>query len=453
MSGLLLSLPSGPLRSGRLPPPARRAVARRARLGDLLTPEQCSAAVGPLDRPVAGLAADARQVVAGSVFFDVAPAGVATSGLDEAVSRGAVAVVGPCRPRVALGRGVTVVQVHDPLRALAGVARRFFRNPDAALRLHAVEGEHGKTTVAHLLQGLLGAPSELGLLSTVYHDLGSRVLPAATPGPLEFHALLAQMRDAACSGAVIELGAGQAEAGWLEDVAWASRLDLRRAAAEHGPANPATARHLRLRWAGGEFAAPIPAVLRGVSDLLAVAVRAALERGTAPEQVTERLRWLAPVPGRGEPVAVPGGFNVWVDAADRPERLAHFLARVRALTPGRVGLVLGCPGECDPSPRPALTRVGERDADLVVLTAANPRDEPLERILRDMLQGALAPGAIRCVPDRRAAVAATLDWARPGDAVVIAGRGAEAFQRIERVAVPCDDRQLVRDWVRGRAGW
>jgi len=116
-------------------------------------------------------------------------------------------------------------------------------------------------------------------------------------------------------------------------------------------------------------------------------------------------------------------------------------------------LVLGCPGESDPAPRPALTRAGEQGSDLMVLTAANPRGEPLERILRDMLQGAEAPAAIRCVPDRRAAVAAALDWARAGDAVVIAGRGAEAFQRIERVAVPCDDRRLVRDWVRGRLGW
>ena len=451
MSGLLLAPPSGLARPWRLPPPAKRAAARRARLGDLLTPEQRVAAVGSLDRPIAGLATDARQVVAGSVFFEVSPAGGALGGLDEAVARGAVAVVGTRRPRIALGRGLTVVQVLDPLRALAGVARRFFGHPDAALRLHAVEGEHGKTTVAHLLRGLLGAPSELGLLSSVHHDFGSRVLPATMPGPLEFHALLAQMRDAACTGAVIEISTAAAAAGWLEDLHWATRLDLRGAEGAAADGAPADLRTLRLRWAGGEFAVPIPAVLRGVGANLDLAVRAALERGVAPALVAARLGQLPPVPGRGEPVAVPGGFDVWVDAADRPERLAHFLTRVRTLTPGRVALVLGCPGECDPAPRPLLTRVGERSADLVVLTAANPRGEPLERILREMLQGAVAPGAIRCVPDRRAAVAAALDWARPGDAVVIAGRGAEAFQRIERVAVPCDDRRLVRDWVRGRS--
>lgn len=450
MSGLLLSPPSGLAR--RLPPPAARAAARRARLGDLLTPEQRIAAVGPLDRPIAGLAADARQVVAGSVFFDVAPSGDLRSGLDEAVSRGAIAVVGSCRPRVALGRGLTVVQVSDPLRALAGVARRFFRHPDAALRLHAVEGVHGKTTVAHLLRGLLGTSAELGLLSSVHHDLGSRVLPATIPGPLEFYALLAQMRDAACAGAVIELPPGPAEAGWMADVAWASRLDLRVAGKEVGAASPAPCGALGFRWAGGDFSAPIPEGLRGVSAQLELAVRAALERGVLPSTVGARLGQLSPVPGRGEPVAVPGGFDVWVDAADRPERLAYFLSVVRALTPGRVALVMGCPGECDPSPRPLLTRAGEQGAELVVLTAADSRGEPLEGILRDMLQGAACPGAIRCVPDRRAAVAAALAWARPGDAVVIAGRGAAAFQRIERVAVPCDDRRLVRDWVRGRSG-
>jgi UDP-N-acetylmuramyl tripeptide synthase len=451
MSGLLLSPPFGLGR--RLPPPAARAVARRARLGDLLTPEQRGAAVGPLDRPIAGLAADARQVVAGSIFFDVTPAGTALSGLDEAVARGAVAVVGPRRPRVALGRGLTVVQVLDPLRALAGVARRFFRHPDAALRLHAVEGDHGKTTVAHLLRGLLGAPKELGLLSSVHHDLGSRILPAAIPSPLEFHALLAQMRDAGCSGAVIELPSGHAEQGWLADVTWASRLDLRVASAEGVPAGGAPTRNLQFAWAGGDFSAPLPAGLRALVAPLELAARAALERGVAPALVVERLRDLPPVPGRGEPVAVPGGFDVWVDAADRPERLAYFLRLVRTLTPGRVGLVLGCPGECDPSPRPAIAQIAEQGADLVVLTAGNSRGEPLERILDDMLRGAAVPGAIRCVPDRRAAVAAALEWARPGDAVVVAGRGAEAFQRIGQVAVPCDDRRLVRDWVGGRSGW
>ncbi|MFM9093239.1 MAG: glutamate ligase domain-containing protein [Verrucomicrobiota bacterium] len=450
MSGLVLSAPYGLAR--RLPPPAARAAARRARLGDLLTPEQRVAAVGPLDRPIAGLASDARQVVAGSVYFDVGPAGDLRSGLDEAVSRGAIAVVGPRRPRIALGRGLTVVQVPDPLRALAGVARRFFRHPDAALRLHAVQGDHGKTTVAHLLRGLLGAPEELGLLSSVHHDLGARVLPASIPGPLEFHALLAQMRDAACTGAVIERPSGPAEAGWMADVTWASRLELRRAPLEGGPASPACSGKLHCRWAGGEFTAPLPARLRGVGAHLELAVRAALERGVSPATLAARLGQLSPVPGRGEPVAVPGGFNVWVDAADRPERLAYFLRVVRELTPGRVALVMGCPGECDPAPRPLLTRAGEQGAELVVLTAADSRGEPLEAILRDMLRGAASPGAIRCVPDRRAAVAAALAWARPGDAVVIAGRGAEAFQRIERVAVPCDDRQLVRDWVRGRSG-
>jgi len=449
MSGLLLSPPCGLAR--RLPPPATRAVARRARLGDLLTPEQCVAAVGPLDRPIAGLAADARQVVAGSVYFDVAPAGDLRSGLDEAVSRGAIAIVGPGRPRVALGRGLTVIQVPDPLRALAGVARRFFRHPDAALQLHAVGGDHGKSTTAHLLRGLLGAPTELGLLSSIHYDLGSRILPATIPGPLEFYGLLAQMRDAACTGAVIELPLFTAEAGWMSDVGWASRLELQ-AAAESGASNSAPSRILRVRWASGDFLAPVPDDLRAVGAQLELAIRAALERGVLPATITARLGQVTPVPGRGELVAGPGGFDIWVDAADRPERLAYFLRVVRRLTPGRVALVMGCPGECDPAPRPLLTRAGEQGAELVVLTAADSRGEPLEAILRDMLQGAASPGAIRCVSDRRAAVAAALAWARPGDAVVIAGRGAEAFQRIERVAVPCDDRQLVRDWVRGRSG-
>jgi cell division protein FtsI/penicillin-binding protein 2 len=192
--------PRARLDSARLAPAAPR-------LADHFADGDVIAIKGELDRPISGLAIDSRRVVPGAVFFALSDltADGATS-MDEAVSRGAVAVVAERMPTIPPAR-VTFIRVADIHVALARVAQRFYEFPDRDLNSIGVTGRAGKTTVAHLIRRFLGGSSPVGLLGSVHYDLGSRVVPSngTTPLAVDVFGLMAQMRDAGCRESVIEV--------------------------------------------------------------------------------------------------------------------------------------------------------------------------------------------------------------------------------------------------------
>ncbi|MGH7996981.1 MAG: UDP-N-acetylmuramoyl-L-alanyl-D-glutamate--2,6-diaminopimelate ligase, partial [Opitutaceae bacterium] len=116
------------------------------------------------------------------------------------------AVVGSRLPGLAPAR-VAFVQVTDPRAMLARVARRYYREPDRDLALVGVTGTNGKTTVTHLLKHFLNGERRVGLIGTIHYDLGARTVPSyrTTPESLELYGMLAQMRDAGCRHAVMEV--------------------------------------------------------------------------------------------------------------------------------------------------------------------------------------------------------------------------------------------------------
>ncbi len=151
---------------------------------------------------------DSRRVSPGALFFAIG--GLRTDGnrfVDEAIFRGAVGIVSEAPPP-ASNRHVAWVQVENVRAALAEVSRRFYRNPDRDLRVLGITGTKGKTTVSFLLQHLLQEPkAPWGLIGTVRYDLGGRSLPSykTTPESVDVYAMLDQMRDAGCRGAVMEI--------------------------------------------------------------------------------------------------------------------------------------------------------------------------------------------------------------------------------------------------------
>ncbi|MBL9201793.1 MAG: UDP-N-acetylmuramoyl-L-alanyl-D-glutamate--2,6-diaminopimelate ligase [Opitutaceae bacterium] len=188
-------------------PIADRVFRAAPRLAEFLRPAEIVAVKGPLDRPISGLAIDSRRAAPGSVFF--ALPGRRTDGaqfIDEAISRGAVAVVSRQLPLFPPA-GVTFVRVADPRAVQGAVAQRFYRNPDRDLAVIGVTGTAGKTTVAHVLKHLLEAEERVGLLGTICYDLGARTVPAlrTTPEALDTFGLLAQMRGAGCHEAIVEV--------------------------------------------------------------------------------------------------------------------------------------------------------------------------------------------------------------------------------------------------------
>jgi UDP-N-acetylmuramoyl-L-alanyl-D-glutamate--2,6-diaminopimelate ligase len=153
------------------------------------------------------------------------------------------------------------------------------------------------------------------------------------------------------------------------------------------------------------------------------------------------------VAGRMERVEAGQPFTVLVDYAHTPEAVAGMLDAARALTGGRVVVVIGCGGDRDRAKRPLMGRAAAAGADLAVLTSDNPRSEDPRAILDEVVVGASeVEGAAWTVePDRREAIAVALADARPGDVVVIAGKGHETYQELADRTVPFDDREVARE--------
>jgi UDP-N-acetylmuramoyl-L-alanyl-D-glutamate--2,6-diaminopimelate ligase len=137
-------------------------------------------------------------------------------------------------------------------------------------------------------------------------------------------------------------------------------------------------------------------------------------------------------------------FLAVVDYAHTPEAVTTLLSAVRAVTPGRVIVVLGCGGDRDRAKRPLMGRAAAAGAHVAVLTSDNPRSEDPLAILAEMSAG--APDAT-VEADRRAAIALAVGMAGPGDAVVVAGKGHESGQEVDGVVTPFDDRVVLREAV------
>jgi UDP-N-acetylmuramoyl-L-alanyl-D-glutamate--2,6-diaminopimelate ligase len=203
----------------------------------------------------------------------------------------------------------------------------------------------------------------------------------------------------------------------------------------------------RLVWPGGALDVDSPLIGRyNVSNLLA-AIAAAWGLGRDPVVFLARLRAFKGVPGRMERIEEGQAFNVLVDYAHTDDALRNALGMLRRITPGRLLVVFGCGGNRDRTKRPLMTRAVQEFADFAVATADNPRTEAIARIFEDMSGGVTAPEKISWIEDRRRAISLALDLAKPGDCVLIAGKGHECYQEFADTVFPFDDRQVVRELI------
>jgi len=182
--------------------------------------------------------------------------------------------------------------------------------------------------------------------------------------------------------------------------------------------------------------------------------------GIAPEVIRDGIEAVACVPGRLESVDTPSGRSVYVDYSHTPDALENALAALRALTAGRIICIFGCGGDRDRSKRPQMGSIAARLSDLAVVTSDNPRSEDPLAIIKEILPGLRQAGAVpagggslnaaagqrRFVaePDRRRAIELGILAARPGDTVLIAGKGHETYQVIGPRTIHFDDREEAR---------
>jgi len=166
------------------------------------------------------------------------------------------------------------------------------------------------------------------------------------------------------------------------------------------------------------------------------------------DAVVAGLESVANIAGHLELVDEGQGFDVRVDAASTPVPLAQALDALRAVSAGRIHLLLSGEGHQDRETRRALAQIAESTADRVVLTLGNPRSEDPDQILDELLGGFERPGRVQVEPDRRRAIEIALDGARLGDAVLIAGKGRNAHQIFADRVIPFDDFEVARRRLR-----
>jgi UDP-N-acetylmuramoyl-L-alanyl-D-glutamate--2,6-diaminopimelate ligase len=161
------------------------------------------------------------------------------------------------------------------------------------------------------------------------------------------------------------------------------------------------------------------------------------------EKTIEALAKTPPVPGRLECLDMGQGFNVIVDYAHTEDALENVLTTLREITPGRILLTFGCGGNRDAGKRTKMGEVAARLADYTVVTSDNPRKEPPAAIAAQIeagYRGERSEGS-RTILDRHSAIGNVIQKARPGDTVLIAGKGHETFQELHDAVIPFDDRR------------
>jgi UDP-N-acetylmuramoyl-L-alanyl-D-glutamate--2,6-diaminopimelate ligase len=199
---------------------------------------------------------------------------------------------------------------------------------------------------------------------------------------------------------------------------------------------------------------PLRGRFNAANALVALAAGDALGLALAP--MAAALASVSPVPGRVQAVDEGQGFALLVDYAHKPGALETVLASARELagTGGRVIVVFGAGGDRDRAKRPVMGEIAARVANVAIVTSDNPRSEPPEAIIDEIFAG-IPSGSfhVKRDADRRAAITQAVELARPGDVVVIAGKGHEQGQELAGGRKePFDDVEVAREALRAARG-
>lgn len=173
-----------------------------------------------------------------------------------------------------------------------------------------------------------------------------------------------------------------------------------------------------------------------------------VERGYSAETTAAALAEIPGVPGRFESVRLGQPFQVIVDYAHTPDGLENVVRTARDFTEGRLLTVFGCGGDRDRSKRPLMGAVAAEKSDFLIVTSDNPRTEDPDQIIREILTGVSAV-EFAAIRDRREAIEKACAMAKPGDTILIAGKGHETYQIFGTEVHPFDDREVAREALRG----
>ncbi|HUZ82861.1 MAG TPA: UDP-N-acetylmuramoyl-L-alanyl-D-glutamate--2,6-diaminopimelate ligase, partial [Gaiellaceae bacterium] len=349
------------------------------------------------------------------------------------------------------------------------------------LDVAAITGTNGKTTTAFLLHAILAAAGRRpALLTNIERRVGGEIRPTGlnTPESVDLQRLFRAMLDAGDRSCAMEATSIAGTKGRLAGTRFAvlvftnltqDHLDFHRTMEDYFAAKRALfaqadravvnvgdewGRRLALDLPNARTFTPdddlehVDLKLRGRFNRANAlgAVWAARELGIDEDAIRTGVESVAGVPGRFESIEAGQPFAVIVDYAHTPDSLVNVLEAARSLGDGRLIVVFGAGGDRDREKRPLMGEAAGRLADRAIVTTDNPRSEDPGTIAAQV-----AHGRLEIVLDRRVAIETALGDARPGDVVVIAGKGADSELEIAGRTVPFDDRAVARE-VLGGAG-
>ncbi|MBS7346937.1 MAG: UDP-N-acetylmuramoyl-L-alanyl-D-glutamate--2,6-diaminopimelate ligase [Muribaculaceae bacterium] len=470
--------------------------------------------IGETDKNIIGVHSDSRKVEKDSLF--VAVRGVTTDGhkyIPVVASTHVGAIVCEDLPST-LEKGITYVRVANSAEALGMLASAWYGHPSSKLKLVGVTGTNGKTTTATLLYEMAKLEGyKAGLLSTVCNYIQDRAIPTThtTPDPLTLNELLAEMVEAGCDYAFMEVSSHAAQQhriaglkfkggifsnltrdhldyhGTVENYINAKKMffdilpedafalvNIDDKVGMYMTQNTRAKVYTYSLRAEADFRCKILETrLDGtLLDLdnneievgftgrfnaynLTAVYGAAILTGFPREEVAVNMSRLVPVAGRFQTFRSADGVTAIVDYAHTPDALVNVLDTIREVVgaEGKITTVVGAGGNRDHGKRPMMAREAACRSDLLLLTSDNPRDENPDDIIADMRAG-LTEDELRrtiCITDRREAIKTAVRMAAPGTVILIAGKGHEPYQEVKGVRHHFDDREEVERELAARS--
>jgi UDP-N-acetylmuramoyl-L-alanyl-D-glutamate--2,6-diaminopimelate ligase len=478
-------------------------------LRDILYKVNIRSVAGRTDVEVNDVQIDSRKVKPGAVFIAMKGVGIdGHQFIEKAIESGAAAIVCEQMPGVKRD-GVNYIQVENSAAAAGFIAHNFFGQPSGKMKLVGVTGTNGKTTIATLSYKLFTALGyKCGLLSTVENHIGDKTVPAThtTPDAISLNALLKQMADEGCSHVFMEVSShaihqhrvtGLQFAGGIFSNITHDHLDYHKTFDEYIKVKKkffddlsslafaisnaddkrgqvmlqntnAKKYYYSLRtvaeFKGKILENSLSGLVMTVNEqevhfrligefnaynLLAV-YGTAICMGEDKHEVLRCLSVLTGAEGRFDyMISAKEKVIGIVDYAHTPDALLNVLATIKKLKRGieQVITVVGCGGDRDKTKRPVMGEVACEHSDKVIFTSDNPRSEEPEQIIKDIETGLpiTARKKYISITDRKEAIKTAINLAKPGDIVLIAGKGHEKYQEIKGVKYHFDDKEIVKE--------
>lgn len=476
-------------------------------LSDLIQNTLIKKSIGDIEIKVKNIQFDSRKVSVDSLF--VATKGSATDGhdyIESAINQGAKAIICEAIPDK-ITEGICYLQVVNSSEALGKLASAWYDFPSSKLILVGVTGTNGKTTIATLLYQLFRELGfKTGLLSTVCNYIDNQAIEAThtTPDSLTLNELLANMVDAGCKYAFMEVSShavDQSRIVGLEfdggiftnitrdhidyHLTFENYLKAKKTFFDSLPSDAFALTNADdkngMVMLQNSKAKKYSYSLRGMADFktkilehgfegmlldmndrevnvsfigkfnasnLSAVYGAAVLLDQDELEVLRIISSLKSVSGRFETLHAPLGYTAIVDYAHTPDALNNVISTINQILEGngRLITVVGCGGNRDKGKRPMMAREAVDGSWKAILTSDNPRNEEPQDILNDMIAGLdiIQKTKSLTIVDRREAIKTACALAQSGDVVLVAGKGHEDYQIIQGVKHHFDDREEVK---------